>query len=52
MLEMREKDIAKDIILHLGDCDKTMSKDGKDGKDDIANLAAKTCWGSFLAIAQ
>ena len=50
MLELRNNQVTKEVILAFQDCDKTMSKDGKDGKDDVGGLAQGYSFGEIMTI--
>lgn len=50
MQELIHNQQLDEIILTLQDCDKTMSKDGKDGKDDVSSLAHGCQFGKTIMI--
>lgn len=50
MKELGRMKSLKIPVLALQDCDKTMSKDGKDGKDDVGSLAQMNHFGAPILI--
>lgn len=48
MKETSEKKEFDQWWMCFGDCEKTMSKDGKDGKDDVSDLCAGYFGGLLL----
>ena len=48
MIEWEDVNSGVELTLQLQECEKTMSKDGKDGKDDVSGLIGGCNFGGLL----
>lgn len=48
MLEWENENNRVEFALELQECEKTLSKDGKDGKDDVSGLIGGCNFGGLL----